>query len=115
MVRIRAKDLGDPDNVDEQIILDLVIVGDGKVAWKFPTYGCRGLPKINPSNFWPFALLKDGSLLQAHEPADPGEIGERINIIGKTISIGQLFTYSTTEDEFTYQITHITPFEEIMK
>lgn len=115
LVRIKAIDLGEPNNQDEQILLDVVVDSEGVVLWKFPTYGCLGLPKNNPSYFSPFALLKNGTLLNAHEPTDPGDIGEKINIIGKRILVGELFTYFNGSEYFTYKITHITPIEEMTK
>lgn len=114
-VRIKSIDLGEPDNTDEQIMLDLVVDDVGVAVWRFPTYGCRGLPSLNPSSFWPFALLSNGTLLQAHEPGDPGDIGETINIIGKQVYVGQVFTYNNGSEDFTYKITHVTPIEEMMR
>lgn len=114
-VRIQAFDRDDPNDADQQILLDLLIDENDVAIWRFPTYGCIGLPRLNPSNFWPFAFLKDGTVLNAHEPADPGDIGETINILGKQISVGEIFTYHDGEDDLIYEIRRVTPIEEMMR
>ena len=110
-VRVTLKQRESPHQDDYgPIVMDLMVDDDDNVAQNSRVslvFGAMG--RRNTDSWWPFSMDGRG---QVDFGSDSEVRNARLNILDRTIQVGELCTYGdypADEDPLTYQITSVDP------
>ena len=105
--RLVAKWNDDPNHVGGIITLDVPLDSSGKVREQV-FFGAIGRLSDRTAFRSPFVVQLDGRLGYYHDQDNPDISDDRINLIGRVLTVGEQFTQFEGDYESIYTITSMT-------
>jgi len=93
---------------DYNITVDLELLGSGVPTSRMTAFGARGGLAKSSGNIEPFLLFPDGSGDFGSGWEEERDFHFNVRGMGRAITVGELFTFQSDNEEITYRVTQVT-------